>query len=161
MSKSNCDKPKASRKGRRPKNGVAMSPAERKRQQRRRERQKKTELPSWLRMRREIWQIVQGKFILNSAAEVSAALNAVAMAISIEMTNSLYDKNSHKLDGVGMLVDPVGCCAEVDAETLSLIAELKPFACEDETRVYPRWQKLKLFDVISDIITRHELEASQ
>lgn len=71
----------ASRKGRPPKNGTAMSAAERKRLQRERERAAKADAPRWLRYRREIWQMVRDRFIFADAEELALAVQAVSTAI--------------------------------------------------------------------------------
>ena len=72
-----------SRKGRKPKNGTAMSPADRKRQQRERKRKADTDTPRWLRFRREVWEFVQSRYMLSNADEVAHALLAVSTAIVV------------------------------------------------------------------------------
>lgn len=86
MSIAISDAVKQSRKGRKPINGRAMTAAERKQRQRANQRQAKREkrksTPSWLRLRHDVWQLVQERFMFANAAELSSALRAVAETIT-------------------------------------------------------------------------------
>lgn len=75
------DSKKTSRKGRKPKNGQAMTAAERKRQQRQRQRDAKGELPSWLRLRHDLWKVIQDNFMFEDVDELASALVALEAAL--------------------------------------------------------------------------------
>ncbi len=81
-----CDTQTESRKGRKPISGRAMTPAERKQRQRKRQRDAKRDerkaTPTWLRLRRDIWRLMQDRFMFANAAELSSSLRAVADAIT-------------------------------------------------------------------------------
>ncbi len=82
MSIAISDTVRQSRKGRKPINGRAMTAAERKQRQRKAAKTKRREMPSWLRLRHDIWQLVQERFMFANAAELSSALRAVAETIT-------------------------------------------------------------------------------
>ena len=73
----------ASRKGRPKVGSIAMTPAERKRRQRQKAKEAKASDPSWLRLRKEIFEYVFNRYVLNNADELASALNAISCALVV------------------------------------------------------------------------------
>lgn len=144
------DSRQASRKGRRPKNAIAMTPAERKRVERQRKRDAKEELPDWHRLRLEIWNWVQSRYCLNSAHEVGSALSAIGSALtSCTIWKSMgIEDFEHPLK---LLFRP-----SIDNETSRLL-HLGPYQIEPSVEAKaPGYGKTRLASLMRDILERHE-----
>lgn len=106
-----------SRKGRKPKGDVAMTSAERKRlqrerEQRQREKENCVDVPGWLRLRREIFQLVQRHYMLTDVGELSHALEAVGVAIKVTAVwqDMQPDDVDFYLNPLATLNDPTNAC---------------------------------------------------
>ena len=147
------DNKKTSRKGRKPKSDKAMTPAERKRQQRQRQREAKCELPSWLRLRRDLWELIQDHFMFEDADELSAALNALGAAITIaNCYRSTKEPSQIWCAGLVAYHDP----PEQLEGRLQLFSELKAYRFD--SLHYPAREGTKLVDILRDIMECHENE---
>jgi hypothetical protein len=83
MSIAKRDNKGTSRKGRPKIGSIAMTPAERKRRQRQKAKEAKASDPSWLRLRKEIFEYVFNRYVLTNADELASALRAVSCALSV------------------------------------------------------------------------------
>lgn len=146
----------ASRKGRKPNGEKAMTPAERKRQQRQRQRKAKSELPSWLRLRRDLWTLVQDHFLCADVDELADALNALQAA--------LISANCFRSEGDSTQEWSVGLDAYWKA-TEKLEGKWQFFkefgVYHFEGSVFPNRKGTKLVDLIRDVIECHEKDSEQ
>lgn len=155
------DKRQQSRKGRPPKNSIAMTASERKAMQRKRERVCRKATPRWLAMRHEIWQHVRGRYMLSNAAEVAHALRAVATAISA--TNIWQEA---KPDDAGWYLSPFAALHDPSQVTPIMLAYLDALvAFEPEPSVlaeHPNYASKRLVELFCDVSqeSRNEGEAS-
>ena len=148
MSIAISDTVRQSRKGRKPINGRAMTAAERKQRQRKAAKTKRREMPSWLKRRHDIWQLVQERFMFANAAELADALHAVSLAISI---CSFYAANNQP-ESFQYVATMLGN-REPNEITKSLYQELLPYKPEQRLKEkYPVAYELTVLDVIRDIL---------
>jgi hypothetical protein len=151
-----CDHETKSRKGRKPKHGVAMTAAERKRRQRDRQAKEENALPSWLRIRRRLWELVQKEFCFSNADELSHSLTALGLALM--MTNLYRSKEmsvfSNWWFGLEAYNSVDGVASEYQHVIDSMFIELKPYRFE--LLPYDDIKDAKLLDVLCDIGKRHE-----
>lgn len=146
------DNRQVSRKGRRPKNAIAMTPAERKRAERQRKLDARQELPNWYRLRSEIWEMITSRFLFESADEVQHAMNAVQMAILWQIvSHSIGNKDSK---GIRYMLEPESCPMAL------LLDEFLPYSPQSELR-YKGASKTTFFELLSDIADSHEIEREE
>jgi hypothetical protein len=124
-----------------------MSPAERKRKQRERQRKEKTDVPSWLRLRREIWQFVQERFMFANVQELSNALEALAKALVATNVFQLYgepaDRFFHQFNSE--LVER--------PEAIAVFQEIAPYVIDpDILQKFPAIKDRMLFDLLRDFL---------
>lgn len=142
------DAVRQSRKGRKPINGRAMTAAERKQRQRKAAKTKRREMPSWLRLRHDIWRLVQERFMFANATELADALHAVAFAINI---CSFYAANKQP-ESYQHVATMLGN-REPNEITKSLYQELLPFKPDQRLKEkYPGVYELTVLDVIRDML---------
>lgn len=148
MSKSKRDTHSKSRKGRPAINGQAMTAAQRKRRQRERQRAELQDVPSWLRLRQQIWKLVQEQFQFANADELANALHGVSLAITCA---NVYAMHGHPPATIAKapraLLDP----GSADRELLRLFPELAPYAPSIH-ETYPAVTDRMLLDVICDLL---------
>lgn len=139
-----------SRKGRPPKNNIAMTASERKAMQRQREREHRKATPRWLVMRREIWQHVQSRYMLSNAAQVAHALRAVATAIS---ATTIWQEDrpgdpGWYLSPFAAMHDPSQASALI-RECLDALTEFEPEP--SVLAVYPNYASKRLVELFCDV----------
>ncbi len=145
-----CDSTNKSRKGRKPKGDQAMTAAERKRQQRQRQKSQRSEIPSWLQLRRRLWEIVQREFMFANAEELAHGLRAMSLMVSLA---NHYTATGHKWAEYARLFnDPLS--PEVDAVTREVVTktleELGPYEMpKGDGRQYVETQVV--FDLFRDL----------
>lgn len=145
------DNSQASRKGRKPKNDKAMTPAERKRQQRQRHRDAKSELPSWLRIRHDLWKVIQDHFMFEDVDELVGALSALEAALTFAHIARAKGKHFDIWTmGLKAFNDP----PEELNGALGFFPQIGRYQFE-ELRCANR-QGAILFDVLRDIMECHE-----
>jgi hypothetical protein len=146
------DPSQASRKGRKPKHGTAMTAAERQRERRKRKSDKLKELPSWLRVRLKLWKLVQDEFMTENADEVCSALTALAAALTI--ANYYRASKSEKFPdwwfGLVAYCNPANIPENRKSIVSGLFAELKEYRSNGEGG--PLFKDAKIFDLLSDIL---------
>ena len=151
-----CDTQSKSRKGRKPISDQAMTAAERKQRQRNKAKADRRETPSWLRLRRDIWQLVQERFMLANAAELADALNAISTAIVFTNAwriNGATDENLVKFIAVAL------GNREPDELIRSTVQEVLPYKLDERTdRQLPGYSKAILHEVIRDILNGSRID---
>lgn len=141
-----------SRKGRKPKNDRAMTPAERKRLQRQREKERQSDVPNWLHFRREILSYVINRFPLCNAVEVANALDAVAMGL-VWLTTIRDHSVDKRLDGLLAVINPDKSNTAKD----QILFEFRPYCVDDDQeKEHPGFHSAKVYEAVCDIFERHE-----
>jgi hypothetical protein len=149
-----------SRKGRKPKHGVAMTAAERKRRQRDRQRKEARDLPSWLRIRHRLWKLVQNEFCFSNADELSHALTALGLALT--MTNMYRSKEMSSFSNWWFALEAYCSINGVASENQDVIDamfhEFKPYKCD---LPHDDIKDARLMHILRDIGKRHENQAEE
>ncbi len=140
-----CDTQSKSRKGRKPISGRAMTPAERKQRQRQLERSSRLDLPRWKRLRLELWQLVQQRFIFANAAELANALEALASAITFSQVLTLKG-DANGLGPIGVYVGNTTAPDSVRALFPELL-DYRPDSFAESN--CPGYQDCTLFELLS------------
>lgn len=147
------DTTKTSRKGRKPTGDKVMTPAERKRKQRQRQREANRELPSWLRLRHSLWQVIQQQFIFADVDELSNTLRALGEALAMANAYRSDPNFADWYDSLLIYRDPDNFPKELDYIT-EFFPELKAY--QFDANHYANRKGTKLFDILRDIIEGHE-----
>jgi hypothetical protein len=148
MSNAKRDTTTASRKGRPKVGSIAMTPAERKRRQRQKAKEAKVSDPSWLRLRKEIFEYVFNRYVLTNADELASALRAVSCALSVA--------NSQTKNCPSMARDAFIAIANPKSwEYGAFLPELLQYTA-DSVVVSQGFQDRKLVELYCDIFDSHE-----
>ena len=148
MSNAISDTAKQSRKGRKPINGRAMTAAERKQRQRQATEIKRQEMPSWLKLRHDIWQLVQDRFMFSTTAELADAMHAVAFAINICCFHA-----AGKHSGSHRYVSTMLGTSEPDEITKQCFPELLSYKPDQKLEdKYPGVHGMMLLDALRDML---------
>ncbi len=143
-----------SRKGRKPKNGKAMTPAERKRLQRKLEKEKQTDAPTWLRYRREILSIVMNRYLFANSVEIAHALGAVSLGLTY-LTTIRGHSEADRIDALQAITNPT----ESQLSKNTLLAEFAEFSINKQIEAAnPGFHNTSLFDLYRDLFESHETQ---
>lgn len=124
-----------------------MSAAERKQRSRDKQRQQESDVPSWLRLRREIWQLVQQHYILANADELATALTAIGNAITAGNIFSMKFSEESGREFFEQLVNPDDGFA-----FQGLFPGLMKYQADPQVeREFPQVKERRLVHLISDI----------
>jgi hypothetical protein len=149
------DSKKTSRKGRKPKDGKAMTPAERKRQQRQRQREAKCELPSWLRLRRDLWRLIQDHFMLADVDELADALNALQAAlVGANCFRSTGDSTQEWSVGLDAYWNATG---QLEGKW-QFLDDFGPYCFDGK---FPNREGTKLVDILRDVMEGHKKDSGE
>ncbi len=153
----------STKRGRKPKNGTAMTAAERKRNQRQRKKEATNSLPSWLRVRHRLWQLVQDEFMFSDVDELAHALKALSIA--------LIGTNCHRVDSKRRSADwwwplqaynKLGTVSAVNQESIDLLFdELRDYVFDDSQEAFTNRRGTNLVTLICDIVGSHESETEE
>jgi hypothetical protein len=153
----------STKRGRKPKNGTAMTAAERKRNQRQRKKEAKKILPKWLQVRLRLWGLVQKEFIFDDVDELAHALKALSIALFT--ANCLRIEPKKVFPDWWYLLQAYVSPGSVSPERQELIdllyEELQDYSFENSIEDYSLRKGTRLASLICDITGSHESEAEE
>jgi hypothetical protein len=148
MNDAKRDNLETSRKGRPKVGSIAMTPAERKRRQRQKAKEAKASDPSWLRLRKELFDYILNRYVLNNADELASALNAISCALVVANCTSNISPSMAR-DALIAISNPESW---VYGYVLPELLQYTP----DISVVSEGFQDRKLVELYCDIFDSHE-----
>ena len=131
-----------------------MTPAERKRLQRKREKEKQTDAPTWLRYRREILSIVMNRYLFANSVEMAHALGAVSLGLTY-LTAIRGHSEADRIDALQAITNPT----ESQLSKNTLLAEFAEFSIDKQIEAdNPGFHNTSLFDLFRDLFESHETQ---
>ncbi len=148
MSNTKRDNLETSRKGRPKVGSIAMTPADRKRRQRQRARDAKFSDPSWLRLRKELFDYIFNRYVFTNVDELASALKALSCALVVA---NCQTKNCPSLakDAFVAILNPASWVHG------AFLPDLLPYT-PDSVVVDEGFHDRRLFELYRDVFDSHE-----